>query len=265
MASEMIFDPDAAGRPLRVAGFMSGSGTNLIRLWERQKELAGSEGGSPFELAFIFSDRSDGKAQGEAIARNAGIPYFSFDIRRFHEIKGASRSVGTNAGMALRQEYDQVAGKLIQTFGVDLIALGGYMSFITLNRCVNVHPADLTKLDEDGKRRFVGDDAVLDAILAGERELHSSTIWTDQGVDTGPLLMLSPPLKVEPPIPLDILKDDPDLLRKTADEHQERLKEAGDWVVFPATVEAIARGRMALDDTGKVYVDGKSAPEGITL
>ncbi len=264
MNPEPIFDPAAFGRPMRVAGFMSGSGTNLIRLWERQKELSAT-GESPFELVFIFSDRSDGKCRGEEMARAAGIPYFSFDIRRFHELRQAGRSVGTEAGLALRREYDQVAAKLIQAFEVDLIALGGYMSFITLERCVNVHPADLSKVDSRGRRRFGGDDAVFDAILAGEKELRSSTIWTDMGVDTGPLLMLSPPLAVELPAPLDVLKKDPERLRRVADEHQERLKRAGDWLVFPATIEAVARGRIALDGRGNVLVDGRPAPEGITL
>ncbi len=265
MKIEPIFDPQKAGRPMRVAGFMSGSGTNLVKLWERGQELAASGERPPFELVFIFSDRSDGKSRGEEIARRAGIPYFSYDIRRFHELKGAARSVRTETGMALRREFDRVAGRLVGAFGVDLIALGGYMSFLTLERCVNVHPADLSLVDERGDRRFVGDDAVLDAILAGEKELRSSTIWTDLGVDSGPLLMLSPPLAVDLPAPLEELKADPKRLRQVADEHQERLKQAGDWLVFPATVEAIARGRLALDDKGNVFADGRPAPRGAAL
>lgn len=264
METVPIFDPAAAGRPMRVAGFMSGSGTNLVKLLERQAELE-ERGGSPFEVVFIFSDRSDGKSRGEELARRAGIPYFSHDIRRFHELRRAPRTVRTEAGMALRREFDRVAERLVQAFGVDLIALGGYMSFLTLAHCVNVHPADLSKVDQSGNRRFVGDDAVLDAIRAGERELRSSTIWTDMGVDTGPLLMLSPPLEVELPAPLEELEADPERLRRVADQHQERLKEAGDWIVFPATVEAIARGRIALDKNGRVWADGRPAPEGIPL
>ena len=165
----------------------------------------------------------------------------------------------------MRREYDRVAAGLVKAFEADLIALGGYMSIITLNRCVNVHPADLSRLDDRGRRRFVGDDAVLEAIAAGEKELRSSTIWADLGVDTGPLLMLSPPLAVDLPAPLEELKADPKRLRQVAEAHQERLKEAGDWVVFPATVEAIARGRLALDQEGNVFVDGEPAPRGVIL
>lgn len=250
---------------MRVAGFMSGSGTNIEKLIELQGKLAEARGQSPFELAFIFSDRSDGKSRGEFLAREAGIPYFSYDVRRFHELKGASRSVRTEAGMRLREEYDKVAARLIKAFGVDLIALGGYMSFLTLTGCVNVHPADLSLVDDQAQRVFVGDDAVYDAILAGQKELRSSTILTDLGVDSGPLLMLSEPIPVELEVDLETLKSRPKTLRLIADEHQERLKEAGDWVVFPKTIQFIAEGRFGLDEDDRVYFDGKPVPGGVKL
>lgn len=265
MSVSPIFDPQAQGRPMRVAGFMSGSGTNLIRLIELQTELAAEPQGSPFRVEFIFSDRSDGQCRGEAIALEAGIPYFSYDIRRFHARRGLKRSVVGQEGLAARREYDQVAGRLLKAFGVDLIALGGYMSFITFTGCINVHPADLAVQNPNGSRRLVGDDAVLDAIVDGQTELRSSTILTDLGVDSGPLLMVSQPLPVELDRPLDELQADRDLLRQAADEHQERLKERGDWVIFPRTIQYIAEGRFGLDDDGRVYFDGRPVPEGVRL
>jgi hypothetical protein len=103
---------------------------------------------------------------------------------------------------------------------------------------------------------------VADAIAAGERVIRSSTIWTDQGVDTGPLLMVSGPVQVELPEPLpDLLKDRERFLR-TAEMNQQRLKEEGDWRIFPKTIEMISRGRFAFDSEGRVYVDGRPAPGG---
>ena len=84
-----------------------------------------------------------------------------------------------------------MAIRLVHAFEIDMIALGGYMSYITLNRCVNVHPADLSIRLPDGRRKYVGDYAVRDAIAAGENTLRASILWTDEGVDTGPLLMIS--------------------------------------------------------------------------
>ena len=250
-----IFDPAGRGRAMRVAAFMSGSGTNIRRLLEMPDP--------GFEVAFIFSDRQDGRSQGQAIAREYGLPYFAHDVRRFHELRGLARSVRTDRGLAARREYDQVAGRLIEAFGVDVIALGGYMSFLTLTGAINVHPADLSLVDAAGKRRFVGDDAVYDAIAAGQGELRSSTLFTDLGVDSGPLLMVSDPLPVELPAPLDRLKEQPEELRRVADEHQERLKERGDWVVFPRTIQLIAQGRLGLGDGGVVTLDGQPRPAGV--
>ena len=81
-------------------------------------------------------------------------------------------------------------------------------------------------------------------------------------MDTGPLLMVSDPVTVELPEPLESLVADKEKLLKVAEEHQQRLKEVGDWIVFPETLEMIAKGRFALDEQKRVYVDGQPAPKG---
>ena len=186
-----IFNPLKAGRPMRVAAFMSGSGTNILKLLEHEQRLRSNEGSAPFEVVFVFSDRSDGSCAGEKIALDHALPYFSYDIRAFHLVRSLKRSIHSNEGRAARRAYDRVAARLVEAFEIDVIALGGYMSYITLKGCVNVHPADLSILLPNGRRKYVGDNAVYDAIVSGERELCASTLWTDEGVDTGPLLMVS--------------------------------------------------------------------------
>jgi len=265
MKLQPIFDPRARGRALRVAAFMSGSGTNVLRLLERQKALENEPGGTPFEIIFIFSDRSDGESAGESIARDAGIPYFSYDIKQFYQRKGLKKGVGSPEGIAARREFDAVAARLIKAFEIDIIALAGYMSYVTLNRCVNVHPADLSILTSSGERKYVGDHAAADAIANGETVLRASTILTDTGIDTGPLLVVSGPLEVKTPMPLDDLLKDQSAFKALVDEHQRRLKELGDWKIFPLTIEMIARGRFSLDSKNAVYVDGKPEPRGYRL
>ncbi len=247
---------------MRVAAFMSGAGTNVLRLLEHEKALKERDGNSPFEVVFIFCDRSDGSCEGEEIALERGIFYVSFDVRAFHKIRGLKRSVGTPEGLCARKEFDSVAATLVAAFGIDVIALGGYMSYLTLERCVNVHPADLSLLSSEGKRKYVGDHAVLDAISAGEKFLRSSTIWTDQGVDTGPLLMVSKPVAVELSEPIESLRGDSEKLRCLVEQHQRRLKEEGDWKIFPRTIELIARGRFAIDEANHVFLDGHPVPDG---
>lgn len=257
-----IFDPESAGRPMRVAAFMSGAGTNIVKLLEREKKLRDRQGTAPFEVIFIFSDRSDGKCAGEKIAIDNGLPYFSHDIRRFYRLRSLKRSVSTAAGLAARSEYDRVAARLVDAFDIDVIALGGYMSYITLNRCVNVHPADLSIRTPDHRRKYVGDNAVRDAIMAGENSIRASTLWTDEGIDTGPLLMVSDPVPVELPEHPETLKKDSKRFLQVVHEHQERLKKTGDWKIFPRTIELIAGGRFGLDENNKVYLDGKPLPAG---
>ena len=74
--------------------------------------------------------------------------------------------------------------------------------------------------------------------------------------------MVSKPLKVELPESLETLLKNQERLIQVADEHQERLKELGDWQIFPRTVEMIARGRFALDENNRVYFDGEPVSEG---
>ena len=262
MKLKKIFDPNKRGFPMKVGAFMSGSGTNIIRLIERERLLIREKGSSPFHVVFIFSDRSDGQCKGEKIAFENGIPYFSYDIRTFYRMRGLKRNTLDPDGLRTRMEFDSLATKLIQAFEIDIIALGGYMSYITLKGCINVHPADLSIVTPDGRRKYVGDHAVLDAIIAGETTLRSSTLWTDQGVDTGPILMISGPLRVELPEPLEELMKDRDRLSKVTEEHQGRLKEIGDWKIFPHTIEMIAEGRFAFDEQNMVHVDGIPVPNG---
>ena len=262
MTLNPIFNSAKKRRPMRVAGFMSGTGTNIKRLIEHQKRLEKEEGRSPFEVVFIFSDRSDGSCVGERIAYENVIPYFSYDIKAFYRRHGVKFGVDTPEGLQLRKEFDRVAASLIKAFDVDIVALGGYMSYTTIKGCINVHPADLSIRTPDGKRKYTGINAVKDAILSGEKFLRSSTIITDEGIDTGPILMVSRPIQVKIPVSLDELKKDKVLLDQVVQEHQERLKRIGDWHIFPRTIELIARGHFALDRENRVYFDTVPAPEG---
>lgn len=257
-----IFEPGQKKSPMKVAAFMSGTGSNIKMLIKKEKELEKIRGRAPFNVVFIFSDRSDGKCRGEDIACSNGIPYFSYDIRKFHDIRNIKRTALTQDGLEAREKFDSVPLELIRAFKIDLVALGGYMSFTTIRGCINVHPADLSIHTPDGKRKYTGDHAVYDAILNGEKTLRSSTLWTDLGVDTGPLLMVSGPVEVKLPASLETLRKDKKRLSEVVDSHQEKLKKVGDWEIFPRTVELISEGRFAFDENNRVYVDGNHVPEG---
>ncbi|MCK4703017.1 formyl transferase, partial [Candidatus Bathyarchaeota archaeon] len=132
-------------------------------------------------------------------------------------------------------------------------------------RIINVHPADLTIM-EGSERKYVGIHVVEDAMMAGEKELRATTHIVREKVDHGEILVLSEPLPVElpPSVTLKQLANDKAFRKRVVGEHQELLKERGDWVIYPLTVQLIAEGRFSLGSDG-VYFDGEKVPHGVSL
>lgn len=260
-----LFDPRK--QPMRVACFMSGSGTNVRRIIEHQKKLEEENGKSPYEVVLIFTDNPESNA--ERIAKEYGISFLLNDIKKFYEERDLK-------DMKVREEYDRKTLELIKPYNIDLIALAGYAWFLTKPLVsnyliVNVHPADLSVVDEKGKRKYVGLYHVpsMKAILSGEKFLHSSTHLVTEDLDAGEILLISKPLRVQLPegISLEDLKkpENKELLKKIAEEHQNKLKEVGDWKIFPLTLQWIAEGKFEVDEKRNVYFDGKLIKNGYRL
>jgi folate-dependent phosphoribosylglycinamide formyltransferase PurN len=263
-----LYEPRPGG-PMRVACFVSGSGTNLVRILEHQRKLERREGGTPYRVCVIFTDNEDSKAR--KIGADFDLPVAESDIMAFYRSKGRE----DKKDMSLRPEYDSLTVALLKEFDPDFVALAGYMSVVTKplldgfdGRMINVHPADL-RVNDGGKRRYTGDRAVAAAIRRGETSLRSSVHIVRAQVDYGEILAVSGPLPVELPagVTVESLQDPADrpLLRRIADEHQDRLKERGDWVIYPRALEYIGRGRFGFDGNGVLQFDGRPAPEGIEI
>jgi phosphoribosylglycinamide formyltransferase 1 len=251
---------DPATGPLRAVGLMSGSGSNLRRILERQRALAVERRAAPYEVVAIFSDAWNSKAT--ELGRDFDVPAVLRDIAAFYARRGAPRK-----DLRLRAEFDAATVEALRPFRAAAAIYAGYMSVATAPLLeaflgVNVHPADLS-VEAGGRRRFVGDHAVRDAIVAGRTELRSTTHIIEPVVDGGRLLAISPPVRVEVPPGTD-LADKP-TAKRVAAEHQERLKHAGDWVVFPRTLEWLADGRFAQDERGALHFDGRPIPHGLRM
>lgn len=247
--------------PMRVAGFMSGSGTNLVKILEKQSDLEKEPTGSPFRVCVIFTDSP--KSNASRIAEDFGIQVETGNILAFYQSRGHK----TKKDLSLRPEFDKQVVDLLAPHRVDAVVLAGYMSVVTeplleafAGRIVNVHPADLRVL-ESGRRKYTGDHAVRDAIVSGEPALRATTHIVRAEVDGGEILMVSAPLPVELPDGMridDLVRaENKEKLEEISGGHQERLKQAGDWVILPQTLEWLARGRYAVDGEGQVFLDGK--------
>lgn len=265
----LLYDHSQKKRPMQVAGFMSGAGTNLTKIMEWEVKLKADQGTSPYHVALVFSDNR--ASQAEAIAQHWGIPCICLDIMDFYNSKGHQ----TKKDLSLRPLFDQLVVERLEGYDIDLIALAGYMSVVSTpllerypGRIINVHPANLT-VKEGGRRKYTGDQAVAKAIMAGEQFLYSTTHIVRQQVDGGEILLISRPLRVNLPqeVTLEELKESQNsgLLSQIAAEHQNRLKEMGDWVIFPYTIQLIAEGEVGLSPEGMIHILGEPKPSGYWL
>lgn len=258
MALKELYHPKD-GR-MRVAGLMSGSGSNLRKIIENGRRLEAEEGRAPYQVVVIFSENHESNAG--KIGKDYGVPAVVRDLGSFYKERGKSRR-----DLLVRAEFDEGTVEALKPFSVDVAAYAGYMSIATdplINAFlgINVHPADLS-IVSGSKRKYTGDHAVRDAIVAGEKQLRASTHIIEPQVDYGRILMISSPLPVNLPEGFD--PNNKEQVKVVSDEHQNRLKEIGDWVVFPRTLEFLANGRYSQDAQRKLYFDGKEIPQGVRL
>jgi folate-dependent phosphoribosylglycinamide formyltransferase PurN len=245
---------------MRVAGLMSGSGSNIVKILEFQRNYEAEFGDLPFEVVCLFSDNPNSNAQ--QIGKNFNLPVVIRDINEFNNSKNVSKKDSLNA----RPEFDQGTIEELSRYEATVAAYAGYMSIATVPLInaflgINVHPADLSILDSKENRKYTGAHAVKDAILAEEKYLSSSTHIIEEKVDCGRILMVSSPIEV-------ILENDFDPnnrkhVKSAENYNQERLKKQGDWIIFPKTLLYLAQGRFSKDKEDNLYFDGKRIPNGL--
>ena len=252
-----LYDP--GNGIMRVAGLMSGSGSNLRKIIEHELNLHQEVGYPYYHVAVIFSDNSESNAV--KIGKDFDIPVIVRDKKAFYKKRGKPLR-----DMETRAEFDRENVHILAQYQCPVAAYAGYMSIATpvlVNTFlgVNVHPADLSVIDKNGRRKYTGDHAVLNALVGGETELRSSTHIIDDKPDHGPILMISPAVNVN----YDIRRNEEAGRRAIAKDYQELLKEKGDWVVFPRTLEDIACGRFSRDENGNLYYNEKPIPFGVKI
>lgn len=149
--------------PLRVGVLASGSGTNL-------EALLRSVHGHEAEIVAVASDQADAFALQRA--RDAGVPTRVF----------------ARAEYADRAARDAAIGDWLETAGVELVVLAGYMQLVPAaflarfpDRVLNVHPALLPA--------FPGLAAIPQAVAYGVKVFGVTVHLVDEGVDTGPIVL----------------------------------------------------------------------------
>jgi acetyltransferase len=236
---------------LRVAGLASGSGKTLRSALELQRILDATTGGSPFEVVALFSD-SNG-AECLAWAEEEGLPSFCLDIRDYYSDRGVPLK-----DMRARADYDREVLRLLQGCAPDMLLLAGYVWAVTdvvtgSIMTVGVHPADLA-IQKDGHRAYAGADGVGATLAGGEGEIRASSYLATPVLDGGPILIVSPPVKIE----ADEGMGERDRFRKYLSLVNEQSREAG-----ARTLLEIARGRFSVDADSVAIHDGRRLPGGL--
>ncbi len=209
---------------LRFVVLVSGGGTNLQAIMDALK----SGGITNAELCGVISNKPDAYALERA--KQFGVPGVCVSRKAYDS----------------REAFETALLGAVDDFAPDLVVLAGFLVIIPQKmvqqyegRMINIHPSLIPSFCGDG---FYGLH-VHEAVLARGAKVTGATVhFVDDGTDTGPILMQKA-VSVEP-------GDTPEMLQK-------RVMVEAEWRILPATIDAIANGRIAKNDNGTYYVRNK--------
>ena len=189
---------------LKIGVLVSGSGTNLQSILD-----ACTAGELKARVVCVISNNADAYALERA--RIAGVPALHLDHR-------------AHSG---REAYDQALVATLREFGVELVAMAGFMRIITPvlldafpMAVMNIHPALLPA--------FPGLHAQRQALEYGVKVAGCTVHLVDPGTDTGPII-------IQAPVP--ILDNDTEQTLSARIQKEEHR-------VYPEAIRLFAEGRL---------------------
>ncbi len=206
-------------KKLRIGALASGGGTNLQAIIDRCLDNS-----IDAEVALVISNNPDAGALERA--RKAGIPFQCIDHRGFDS----------------RESYDAALVKALQSAGVELVVLAGFMRLISSvlldaypGRIMNIHPALLPA--------FPGLHVQRKALEYGARFSGCTVHFVDKGVDTGPII-------IQAVVP--VLDND------TEQSLSERILRQ-EHRIYPQAIHLFAQGRLRVEGR-RVLLDPPLSP-----
>jgi folate-dependent phosphoribosylglycinamide formyltransferase PurN len=241
---KLLREPD--DKPMSVAVLLSGSGTNFVALHREQKRLESLGDKNYGRIDVVFTNMPGCKGAEKAV--ELGIPVVSLSSKSYFEVRRKNPDDDE-----IRDFYDASVISLIEDICIpDLIVLSGYRRRLGRffmnryrNKILNLYPGDTTKA-----YLVLGVDAPIQALRAGEKEIKCTVFLAREGERFGPAIVQSQPISLEEFSEMDLK------------EMQEKIRREGEWKIFPYAVHhLIAKGRVGIDEEGKIYVDGIKMPE----
>ena len=182
---------------MKVACFMSGGGSKVDGLLDYCRNHD-----TNFSVDLIFSDNKN--AKHKELGEKYSVPFETFDRKEFY----SGNHWDFYDRSKLPEFYEKVEKK-ISRHSIDLIILLGYQSIVTeplLSKydMINSHLADLRVLNESCKPKYKGRGGLVNAVLDGQDELHSTLHVVSESYDEGKILFVSDPVKVNLPDYFDL-------------------------------------------------------------
>ncbi len=210
------------GRVLRIGVLVSGNGTNLQAILE-----ACSRDEIPGQVVLVVS--STAKAYALRRAQTAGVPAVVLAPQEFGD----------------RESYDARLVDLLQTSGVELVCLAGFLRILTpsfvrqfAGRIMNVHPALLPAFGGPGLYGV----HVHQAVLASGAKVSGCTVhFADETPDGGPII-----LQAAVPVHDD---DTAETLAARIAEEEHRLYPEAIWLFAHGRLQISGRRVQILRDT----------------
>ena len=194
-------------RPVNIAVFVSGGGTNLQALIDAQESGIIKSG----RIRLVISSRSDAYALERAA--NAGIDEVAISKKMYGSQEAAEKEIE----------------KKLSEYEIDLIVLAGYLSILSADftrrwdhRIINIHPALIPSFCGKG---FYGLKVHEEALRYGVKVTGATTHFVNEIPDGGEIIMQKA-VSVEP-------GDTPEVL-------QRRVMEQAEWIILPLSVEKTA-------------------------
>lgn len=194
-------------RPVNIAVFVSGGGTNLQALIDAQESGIIKSG----RIRLVIASRSD--AYALLRAANAGIDAVVISKKNYGSQEATEKEIE----------------KKLAEYEIDLIVLAGYLSILSADftrrwdhRIINIHPALIPSFCGKG---FYGLKVHEEALRYGVKVTGATTHFVNEIPDGGEIIMQKA-VSVES-------GDTPEVL-------QRRVMEQAEWIILPLSVEKTA-------------------------
>lgn len=196
---------------LKIAVLVSGGGTNLQAIIDAI--AAGTLTNT--QISLVISNNHNAYALERA--KNAGIPSMCIAPKEYET----------------REAFHRALTETLETSGVDLIVLAGYLVSIPEmlvkafpKRIINIHPSLIPSFCGVG---YYGLRVHEAALKRGVKVTGATVHFVDCGMDTGPII-LQKAVEVHD-------GDTPETL-------QRRVMEEAEWIILPQAIDRIANGRI---------------------